>query len=91
MRKATIVRATRDRQLEISPEIQAQLNRGDEYLIWQSGDSIHLQKIHKPSSFEDLMARVDALGPDPDQLNMEEITNLVKEVRRDMQQSNHQE
>lgn len=85
MRQATIISVTPDRQLEIPPEIQAQLNPGDEYLIWQTENTILLQKVQQPSDFEALRAKVEALGPDPDQLSMDEITAIIKEVRQEMQ------
>lgn len=85
MRQATIISVTPDRQLEIPPEIQAQLNPGDEYLIWQTENTILLQKVQHPSDFEALRAKVEALGPDPNQLSMDEITAIIKEVRQEMQ------
>jgi hypothetical protein len=89
MRQATIISVTSDRQLEIPPEIQAQLTPGDEYLIWQTENTILLQKVEHPSDFDLLMAKVEALGPDPDQLTMDEITAIVKEVRREIQSNEH--
>jgi hypothetical protein len=85
MRQATIISVTPDRQLELPPEIQAQLTPGDEYLIWQTENTILFQKVQQPSDFDALRAKVEALGPDPDQLSMDEITAIVKEVRQEMQ------
>lgn len=82
MRTAIIVSVTEDRQLELPPEIQAKLNPGDEYMIWESEDSILFKKIQKPLLFSELRRRVEALGPDPDQPTLEEISEMVREVRR---------
>ena len=54
MRKATIVSVTGDWQLEFPPEIQEQLNPGDEYLISVTDEAIRLsprdQRRYLPSS-----------------------------------------
>jgi hypothetical protein len=81
MRTATIISVTPERQLEIPPEIQAQLTPGDEYLIWQTEDTILFKKVQKPLQLNDLFHRVDALEPDPDQPSDDEICQIVKEVR----------
>ena len=81
MRTATIISVTPDRKLEIPPELQAQLTPGDEYLIWQTEDTILFKKVQKPLQLDDLFQRIDALEPDPDHLSEEEICQMVKEVR----------
>jgi bifunctional DNA-binding transcriptional regulator/antitoxin component of YhaV-PrlF toxin-antitoxin module len=82
MRTAIIVSVTEDRQLELPPELQAKLNPGDEYMIWETEDSILFKKIQKPLQFSELRRRVEALGPDPEQPTLEEISEMVREVRR---------
>ncbi len=84
MRKATIVSVTGDRQLELPPEIQEQLNPGDEYLISITNDIITFQKIQKPLRFDQLQQKIEALGPDPNELSLEEISAVVKDVRQQM-------
>jgi hypothetical protein len=88
MRTATIISVTPDRQLEIPPEIQAQLTPGDEYLIWQTEDTILFKKVLKPLQLDDLFQRIDALTPDPEQPSEAEICQMVKEVRH--KQSAHE-
>jgi hypothetical protein len=87
MTQAKVVSVNDQGHIDLPDDILQTLNPGDEYLVWQSGNSILLQKIQKPSSFDALMAKVEAIGPDPDQPSMEEITHLVKEVRREMYES----
>lgn len=82
MRTAIIVSVTAERQLEIPPEIQEKLNPGDEYLIWQTEDSLLFKKINKPLTLEELTGRIETLGTDPEQPSDEEICQVVKEVRR---------
>ncbi len=84
MTQAKVVSVNGQRQIDLPEDILQTLNPGDEYLVWQTGDSILLQKIQKPSAFDALLAKVEALGPDPDQLSMDDITALVKDVRREI-------
>ncbi|TVP70190.1 MAG: hypothetical protein EA342_02005 [Leptolyngbya sp. LCM1.Bin17] len=84
MRKATVISVTSDRQLEIPPELQAQLNPGDEYIIWTTEDSITFKKIQKPLRFDELQQKLQDLGPDPNQLNLSEISNMIRNVRQQM-------
>lgn len=84
MRTAMIVSVTADKQLELPPDIQEQLVPGDEYLIWKTEDSITFKKVHKPLTYSELSDKIDALGKDPDEPSMEEICQIVKEVRHKM-------
>jgi hypothetical protein len=81
MRKATIIRVTPNLQLEIPPEIQAKLQAGDEFMIWEEGENIFFQKLQKPISLNDLRTRVQSLGVDPEQPTLEELGKLVREYR----------
>lgn len=88
MRQATIVSVTGDRQLEIPPELQECLTPGDEYIIAISDNLITFQKIQKPLTYSELLKRIEALGPDPEEMSLEEISLMVKEVRQEM--ANHE-
>ena len=81
MRKATIVTVTPNLQLEIPPEIQAKLQAGEEFMIWEEGEDIFFQKLKKPISLNDLRTRVQSLGEDPEQQTLEELGKLVREYR----------
>jgi hypothetical protein len=85
MRQATIVSVTGDRQLEIPPELQERLTPGDEYIIAISDNLITFQKIQKPLRFDELQKCIEALGPDPEEMSLAEISLMVKDVRRQMQ------
>ena len=87
MTQAKVVSVNDQRQIDLPEDILQTLNPGDEYLVWQTGDSILLQKIQKPSAFDALLAKVDTLGTDPDQLSMDDLTALVKDVRRQLPQT----
>lgn len=84
MQPANIINITPDRQFELPPMLQEQLQPGDKYLVWQSGDTILLQKIHKPLTLSDLRAKVQALGPDPNEPTLEELSQIVREVREQL-------
>jgi hypothetical protein len=84
MTQAKVVSVNDKCQIDLPEDILQTLNPGDEYLVWQTGDSILLQKIQQPSAFDALTVKVEALGPDPDQLTMDDITALVKNVRREI-------
>ena len=73
---------TADRQLELPPDIQATLQPGDEYLIWQTEDTIMFKKIQKPISFAAIRSKVESLGHDPEQPTLEEISQIVREIRQ---------
>lgn len=82
MRTAIIVSVTSDRQIELPPDFQAQLQPGDEYLVWTTEDSITFKKVRKPKGFAELMAKVEAAGPDPAAVSLDELSAIVREVRQ---------
>jgi hypothetical protein len=58
------------------------LQPGDEYLVWQTEDTILLKKVQKPLSIADIQAKVKALGSDPDEPTLEELSQIIQEVRQ---------
>ncbi len=71
-----------DGKLEIPAEIEAQLKPGDRYTVTVTADNIVFQKV-VGFDWEEWERRVEAANPDPDELTMEEICELVREVRRE--------
>ncbi|MEG4027931.1 MULTISPECIES: hypothetical protein [unclassified Microcoleus] len=71
-----------DGKLEIPAEIEAQLKPGDRYAVTVTGDSIVFQKI-AGFDWEEWERRRESLPPDPNPMTMEEICEIVREVRRD--------
>ncbi|MEG5042024.1 MULTISPECIES: hypothetical protein [unclassified Microcoleus] len=69
-----------DGKLEIPAEIEAQLKPGDRYAVTVTGHSIVFQKV-AGFDWEEWERRIEATSPDPDELTMEEICELVREVR----------
>lgn len=72
---------TPEGRLELPPEIQATLTPGDEYLIWQTEDSILFKKVKKPLSLADIRNRVNKIGLDPAEPTLEDLSQMVREVR----------
>jgi hypothetical protein len=71
-----------DGKLEIPAEIEAQLKPGDRYAVTVTGDSIVFQKV-AGFDWEELRRRREFLPLDPNPMTMEEICELVREVRRE--------
>jgi bifunctional DNA-binding transcriptional regulator/antitoxin component of YhaV-PrlF toxin-antitoxin module len=78
-----IVKVTAEGQLELPPEIQRQIKPGDEYRISVTEDSIIFKKKKKPLTWTELSRRIEELGTDPNQPTLQEISEMVKEVRRE--------
>jgi hypothetical protein len=81
MRTAIIVSVTSDKQLELPPDIQEKLVPGDEYLIWQTEDSILFKKISQNITVEQLQNKIASLGKDETWMSEEEVSQIVKEIR----------
>jgi len=82
MKSDITVRVSSEGKLEIPTEIETQLNPGDQYSVIVTGDSIIFQKV-AGFDWEEWERRVEAANPDPDELTMEEICEIVREVRRE--------
>lgn len=82
MPQTTVVSVTPNRQLELPPEIQATLQPGDEYLMWQTEDTILFKKVQRPTTLADIRAQVRALGADPEEPTLAELSQIVREVRQ---------
>jgi hypothetical protein len=88
MRTAIIISVTQEKVFDLPPDIQNQLVPGDEYLIWQTEDSIILKKVSKNLSFEELQTRIECLGKDETWMSEEEVCEIVKEVRKQRRGNN---
>jgi hypothetical protein len=79
-----IARVTAKGKLELPPEIEAHLKPYAEYEISITEEEIALKKVRRRLTWEELKRRQDELGPDPDEPTLEEISNIVKEVRQEL-------
>jgi hypothetical protein len=78
---STRVSVTSDRQLELPYEIQASLQPGDEYVIFQTEDTLTFKKVNRRLTFAEMTARINALGADSEEPTLQEISQMVREVR----------
>ncbi|MGH1394128.1 MAG: AbrB/MazE/SpoVT family DNA-binding domain-containing protein [Trichormus sp.] len=84
MQTHPIIRVTDEKQITLPPEIQSQLQPGDEYRVIIQGNSIVLEKIPQSNvNLDDFLKELETLEPDPNQPTMEEISQIVKDVRRE--------
>jgi bifunctional DNA-binding transcriptional regulator/antitoxin component of YhaV-PrlF toxin-antitoxin module len=79
-----VVKISAKRQLELPTEIMEQLQPFAEYEVFVTENEILLKKVRQPLTWDELKRRQDELGPDPDELTLEEISEIVKEVRQEI-------
>jgi len=84
MSTGIVVKVTAEGKLEIPAEVIAKLQPFTEYEVSLTEDEIVFKKIREPMTLKELRRRVDELGPDPEQPTLEEISQIVKEVRREL-------
>ena len=85
MKTKLIAKVTADRKLEIPSEILAQLQPLTEYEIVVTEASIVFEKIIKPNiDLDKFLQEIDELEPDTEQPTLQEISEIVKEVRQEL-------
>ena len=78
------IKVTNERQLSLPLEIQSQLQPGDEYRVIVTENSIVLEKISQSIDLDEFLQKIEEIKPDPNQPTLEEISDIVKEVRREI-------
>ena len=77
-----LIQISPEGKLELPPEVQTRLKSGDKYLISMTEDSITLKKVHEDKiNLEQFFKRLETMEPDPHQLTLAEISQMVKEAR----------
>ncbi|MEH2153632.1 AbrB/MazE/SpoVT family DNA-binding domain-containing protein [Nostoc sp.] len=85
MQTDPIIRITDEKQINLPPEIQYQLQPGDQYRVTIKGNYIVLEKITKPNvDLDEFLQCLEDLEPDPNQPTLEEISEIVKDVRQEL-------
>jgi copper chaperone CopZ len=84
MNTVIIAKVTTDGKLEIPPEVLAQLQPSTEYEVSVTEDEIVFKKTDKRLTLEKIRERVLAAGSDSNQPTLEEISQIVKEVRQEL-------
>lgn len=78
-------RVTVEGKLEIPPEVLAQLQPLAEYEVSVTADEIVFKRISRPTvDLDEFLQRLEELEPDPNQLSLQEISEIVKEVRQEL-------
>lgn len=81
----SIAKVTSEGKLEIPPEILQQLQPLTEYEILVTDQEIILKKQSNVTVDLDLfLQELEQLEPDPEQPTLEEISEIVKEVRQEL-------
>jgi len=84
MNTAIIAKVTADGKLEIPPEVLAQLQPSTEYEVSVTEDQIVFKKTYQRLTLKKLRKKVKEAGSDPNQPTLEEISQIVKEVRQEL-------
>ncbi|MDP3046436.1 MAG: hypothetical protein Q8O07_03070 [Chloroflexota bacterium] len=65
------------RTIRLPQAVAARFRPSDRFLVWTDGDTVHLKRITPP-----LVTRIVESAPAGEPLVMEEISEMVHEVRR---------
>ncbi|MEH1912615.1 MAG: hypothetical protein V7L05_33420 [Nostoc sp.] len=85
MQTDPIIRVTDEKQINLPAEIESQLIPGDEYRIILKENCIVLEKITQQNiDLDDFLQSLEQLEPDPNQPTLEEISEIVKDVRQEL-------
>ncbi len=83
MIRGIVISLTEDGRLELPPEILSQLPPNVQFEVSVSENEIILKKLQIPTvDLDNFFQRLEQQPPAPDELSLEEISELVKEVRR---------
>jgi hypothetical protein len=72
-----IAELTPQHTLKLPAEIAARFSPSDRFVVWTEGDTLHLKRITPPP-----VTRIVAQAPEEEPLSLEEINEIVHEVRR---------
>ncbi|MDZ7992364.1 MAG: hypothetical protein RM022_007340 [Nostoc sp. EfeVER01] len=85
MQTDPIIRVTDEKQINLPTEIESQLIPGDEYRVILKENCIVLEKITQQNlDLDDFLQSLEQLEPDPNQPTLEEISEIVKDVRQEL-------
>jgi hypothetical protein len=72
-----IAELTEQYTLALPANIAAHFRPSDRFVVWVEGDTLHLKRITSPS-----VTRIVAEAPEGEPLSLDEINEIVHEVRR---------
>ncbi len=82
--KKTIAQVSVDGKLKLPPEIEVQLKPLAEYEVLVKDGEILLKPISKSLTWEELKQLHKELGTDPDQPTLEQISQMIKDIRAEI-------
>ena len=77
-----IVELTAQKTLKLPPEIADRFRPADRFVVWAEGDMLHLKRITPPP-----VTQIVEQAPEGEPLSLEEINEIVHEVRRQSKSS----
>lgn len=78
-----IVEVNESREIRLTADMAEKLQIGDRYQVVTTSEEIILKKIEAPLvNLDQFFDSLEQMPPDPEELSLQEISNLVKEVRR---------
>jgi hypothetical protein len=77
-----IVELTEQQTLKLPPEIAKRFRPADRFVVWAEGDMLHLKRITPPPVTE-----IVEQAPEGEPLSLEQINEIVHEVRRQSKSS----
>ncbi|MFN6527113.1 hypothetical protein [Nostoc sp. ChiSLP03a] len=84
MNTTIIAKVTADGKLEIPLEVLEKLQPCTEYEVFVTENEIVFKKTNNRLTLKELRQRVMQAGSDPNQPSLEEINQIVKEVRQEL-------
>jgi len=84
MQNKLIAKVTPDRKLEIPAEVLAQLQPLTEYEILITENELKFTKKSNKLTLDELFQRIDESEDDTESPSLEEISEIVKDVRKEL-------
>lgn len=81
MQATIIVTVTPEGNIELPPEVREKLQAGERFLVTLTEDTIILKKVEL--DWEELRKRREKLGNEQEEMSIEEICEIVREVRKE--------
>ncbi len=78
-----VAKVTAEGKLEIPPEVLIKLQPLTEYEVLVTEDEIVFKKISKQLTWAELSEKIATLGVDDDEPTLQEISEMVKEMRQE--------
>lgn len=77
-----LVSVSADGKLEILPELQSQMEPLSRYEVLVTNNEIIFKRIPQSLTWDNLSQRIEAAGIDPEEPSLQEISDIVKDVRK---------